>query len=198
MKTAIIFDFGGVLMRTMDYSHRHAWDDRLGLPHGSVERAVHNGESWRQAQCGSIPLSDYWGDVARRLGLSAPQVKQLAADFYRGDQLDPALIGYIRTLRDAGHPVALLSNHSIDLADELVHLGIAELFDPLVVSAQIGVMKPDPHAYQIVLDGLGYPPQKTVFVDDRLDNVQAAQAIGMHAVHFRPEIDLPAELAKFL
>lgn len=60
MKRSIIFDFGGVLMRTIDYTPRHKWDDRLGLPHGSVEKVVHGSESWRQAQVGQMELQGYW------------------------------------------------------------------------------------------------------------------------------------------
>lgn len=58
-KRAVIFDFGGVLMKTVDYSPRHQWDDRLSLPQGSVEKAVHNSDSWTQAQIGKIPLAGY-------------------------------------------------------------------------------------------------------------------------------------------
>lgn len=46
MIKAAILDFGGVIVRTEDYGPRHAWDRRLGLPPGSVEQAVHHGETW--------------------------------------------------------------------------------------------------------------------------------------------------------
>lgn len=198
MKKAMIFDFGGVLMKTVDYAPRFAWDDRLGLPHGSVERAVHNADSWVQAQHGEIPIQNYWADVARQLKLSGEAIRQLAADFYSGDELDSELIDLIRTLRHDGHPVALLSNDSLELLDKLRQLDIAHLFDPLIVSAETGVMKPDARAYEIVLERLNYPAPQTIFIDDRLDNINGAAALGIQAIHYRAGMDLAAALTKLL
>lgn len=192
MQRAVIFDFGGVLMKTVDYSPRFAWDDRLGLPRGSVERIVHNGESWVEAQTGTLSPAAYWADVAQQLKLE--DTTQLSQDFYSGDSLDADLISLIHDLRGAGRAVALLSNDSLELVDKLRRLEIDTLFDPLVISAQIGVMKPHPAAYQAVLDQLKRPPEKTIFVDDRLENVEGAAALGIQAVHYKPGMDLAAIL----
>lgn len=198
MKKAIIFDFGGVLMKTVDYAPRHAWDDRLGLAHGRVEQIVHNQKSWVQAQCGEIPPGQYWSDVAEKLNLSDDEVRQLASDFYSGDQLDLTLIDVIHNLRRDGHPVALLSNESPELLDKLRALDIAHLFDPLVVSCDIGVMKPDPRAYRAVLERLAYPAQETIFIDDRIDNIEGAKALGIQTIHYQVGMDLESVLMKIL
>lgn len=193
-KRAFIFDFGNVLMKTVDYTPRRAWDERLSLPPGSVERAVHNDDSWIQAQTGQIPLVAYWQDVAERLKLSSTDVAQLAEDFYSGDQLDMANIQLIERLRADGHPVALLSNDSLELLPKLERLGITHLFDPLVVSAQIRVMKPDAAAYQAVLSRLGRPAEGTVFIDDRQENIDGATALGIHGVLYTNDLDLESVL----
>jgi putative hydrolase of the HAD superfamily len=190
MKRAIVFDFGGVLMKTSDYAYRHQWDDRLGLPRGSVERVVHGSESWRLAQLGQVTLADYWQDVARQLDLSPDALAALQHDYFAGDMLDEALIAYIQQLRAAGHPVALLSNDSPALREKLQYLGIASLFDPLVISGDIGYMKPAPQAYQAVLDALQLPAHQAVFIDDMPANIAGAQAVGMHAIHYTPALDL--------
>jgi HAD superfamily hydrolase (TIGR01509 family) len=192
MKRAVIFDFGGVLMKTVDYAPRHAWDDRLGLPRGSVERIVHNPESWVQAQHGAISIESYWADVAEQLGLSPQDTRQLATDFYSGDQLDANLMAYIGDLRRRKHPVALLSNDSLELVDRLETLGIASSFSPIVISARIGVMKPAAAAYQTVLDRLNRPPSAAVLIDDRPENIAGARGVGIHAVHYSAGMDLPA------
>ncbi|MBL8156200.1 MAG: HAD family phosphatase [Anaerolineae bacterium] len=184
MKPALIFDFGGVLMRTLDYTPRHRWDEQLGLPLGSVERVVHGGESWRLAQTGTISPEAYWSDVGQQLGLTAEQTRQLAVDFFSGDQLDEALVAFIRQLRAAGHRTALLSNDSPALLEKLQMLQIADLFDPLVISAFIGVMKPDARAYQTVLDRLGITPAQAIFIDDLPRNVAGAQAVGIIGLHY--------------
>jgi len=195
-KCAVVFDFGGVLMKTIDYSPRHAWDQRLGLPEGSVERVVHGIPEWRAAQTGTLSLADYWQAVAQHLNLDQDLVNQLAEDFYSGDMLDTTLINYVNTLRQNGHPVALLSNDSPALKDRLRTLGIDHLFDPLVISACIGVMKPDPAAYQAVLQGRS--PENAIFIDDLPANIEGARALGITSVLYTAGMDLPATLAPML
>lgn len=184
MKPALIFDFGGVLMRTIDYTPRHRWDGQLGLPPGSVERVAHGSESWRLAQTGVLSPEAYWSDVGQQLGLTAEQTRQLAVDFFSGDQLDEELVAYVQQLRATGHRVALLSNDSPALLDKLRGLQIADLFDPLVISAVIGVMKPDARAYQTVLDRLEFAPAQAIFIDDLPRNVAGAQAVGITGLHY--------------
>jgi len=197
MQRAIIFDWGGVLLKTVDYRPRHAWDDRLGLSQGSVEQAVHNATSWVQAQCGLISIEAYWQDVAAQLRLSPEETRQLALDFYSGDQLDLSLIDYLRQLRDDGYTVALLSNESADLPTKLQKLGIADLFDPTVISASIGVMKPAPEAYQAVLTRLKRPADDAIFIDDRLENIHGARTLGIHGVHYAAEWIYPPRWSTF-
>jgi len=198
MIKALIFDFGGVLVRTEDYRPRHAWDERLGLPAGSVERAVHHSDLWVQAQLGRITDTTYWQGVAELLYMRQGDVEQLRRDYFSGDRLNHRLVDFIGELRAQGYAVALLSNESLQLNERLRELGISDLFDPIVISAQIGVMKPDPTAYRVVLQELHVAPREAIFIDDMLANVRGAQAVGLHALLFRPETNLREELKPFL
>ncbi len=194
----IIFDFGGVLMKTVDYAPRHTWDTKLGLTPGHVERIVHGSASWRKAQTGSISLETYRADIANQLHISMDDTQKLLVDFYRGDQLDMALVDYVRQLRAHSYRVALLSNDSIELADKLHQLNIAQLFNPLVISAQIGVMKPDHRAYEAVLEQAQCPPESAVFIDDMSPNIAGAEAVGIHGILYRDGMDIAAALQPFL
>lgn len=198
MPYALVFDFGGVLMKTASRAPRWAWDDRLGLARDTVERVVHGSESWRQAQTGQLDVAAYWADVAAQLSLSADDVAQLERDYFSADQLDMDMVAFIRERKAVGQRIALLSNDSPTLAGKLEALGIDSLFEPLVISAHIGVMKPAPAAYRAVLDQLGCAPHETVFIDDMPANIDGARAVGMHAVLYTPETDLRAALAPFL
>lgn len=198
MKRALIFDFGGVLMKTHDYRPRHLWDERLGLSHGSVERVVHGIDKWLGAQRGEVSLAAYWSAVADQLRLTPDDVQQLAHDFYSGDQLDMHLIDYIRQRRIEGYSVALLSNDSPALLDKLTLLEIAPLFDPLIISAHIGTMKPNAAAYRAVLDALQRPADETIFIDDSTDNIAGAAALGIHTLHYHPNVHLPDALQPLL
>ncbi|HQE19115.1 MAG TPA: hypothetical protein PK607_11460, partial [Aggregatilineales bacterium] len=64
-------------MRTEDYSPRHAWDARLGMPTGHVESVVHGIEAWQQAQRGEISVDAYWQAVGRELGLDGQALAEL-------------------------------------------------------------------------------------------------------------------------
>jgi putative hydrolase of the HAD superfamily len=195
---AFIFDFGGVIVRTEDYHPRHAWDERLGLPVGSVERAVHHSDIWIQAQLGRITPKTYWKGVAELLYMRGDEeLEELRRDYFSGDRLNYRVVDLIRDLRAAGYLVALLSNDSIELETRLDQYGLLDLFDHRLISAYMGMMKPDPTAFRVALQTLQVPPQAALFVDDALTNVRAAQALGIHAVLFRADTDLRAELAKF-
>lgn len=197
MRYALVFDFGGVIMKTITHAPRWAWDERLGLERGSIERAVHNTDSWRRAQTGELPLAEYWADVAQLLRHPVDEMQQLEADFYSGDELDEDIVSLIQQRKALGQKVALLSNDSPALIAKLDRLGIASLFEPLVVSAHIGVMKPDPAAYKAVLERLAHPAANTVFVDDMPANVDGARAAGMIGIHYTPGLDLAQELKPF-
>lgn len=190
MTYAIIFDFGGVLMKTLDYSYRYAWDDRLQLPRGSVERVVHGSTSWRHAQVNQLGIEDYWQDVAQQLRLDDEALSALQADYFKGDSLDTELIHLIRSLKAEGFRVGLLSNDALTLREKLQLLEIIDLFDPLIISAAIGVMKPAPEAYQAVLDLLQLPPEQVLFIDDMPDNITGANAVGMQGILYQPGMNL--------
>lgn len=196
MIKAYVFDFGGVIMRTEDESPRHAWDERLGLPTGSVERAVHHSDLWVQAQLGRISEAAYWRGVAELLYMRDYDIAELRRDYFSGDRLNYRLVDLIRELRAKGSLTALLTNDSLQFSARLRELKIDDLFDHVLISAHIGVMKPDPTAYRVALQTLQVPPHETLLVDDSLVNIRAAQALGIQTILFRPETDLRVELAR--
>lgn len=195
---AVIFDWGGVLMRTHDYTRRHEWDARLGLPPWSVERVVHGSAAWMQAQRGEISVEAYWQAVADELGLSAKALTLLRHDFYADDRLDEDLIALIRELREQGVKVGLLSNNSVAVIELMEALSIVDLFDVRVISAEIGILKPDPRAYHAILQQLSVRPEQSLFIDDSPVNVDGAQAIGMAAVQFQASLDLRETVRRWL
>lgn len=198
MPLAFIFDFGGVLMKTVDYTPRHAWDDRLGLPHGSVEKAVHNPDSWLRAQKGEITLDEYWADVAAQLGISSDDIRQLAHDFYAGDALDAQLLALVKKLRADGHVVGLLSNDSLELEPKLHRLNIHHLFDPLHISAKLGLMKPHPDIYAYVRQSLPHDAYPIVLIDDRIDNIHGAIKAGWVGVFYQLNLDIQPILYRLI
>jgi len=184
MIKGVIFDIGGVLLRTHDQSGRRKWETRLGLESGELAYLVFDSELGRQAQLGHVSLEEVWAWVRTRFDLPPAELATLKHDFWSGDRLDRELCGYIRGLR-ADYRTAMLSNNwARDGRVMAEKIGIADCFDAFVTSAEIGVMKPDPRIYQVALERLGVSPAEAVFVDDFVENVDAARRLGMGAVHF--------------
>ena len=188
---AVIFDIGGVLVRTEDLEPRRAWERRFGLPDWGLAKIVFENRYAAPATIGRASLDEVWAEVGRQLRLSAGELAQLRADFWSGDRYDQALIDYLRALRPR-YKTGILSNAWPGTrAVHAAHLN-GDAFDDLVYSAEVGLAKPDPAIYRLALDRLQVAPAEAVFVDDVLENVAAAQALGMAGVQFRPGMDAAA------
>jgi putative hydrolase of the HAD superfamily len=179
-----VWDLGGVILRTMDWSLRSRWEERLGLPRMQLTRLVFESDASRRATLGQASDDDVWQSVADTLKLDPPTRDQLRRDYFALDQIDSALMQFIRGLRSRVR-VGMITNAWPDVRRYLVNeFKIADAFDPLIVSAEVGFAKPDPRIYQLMLERLGMEPAEAVFVDDFEDNVAGARWVGMQAVHF--------------
>jgi len=92
----------------------------------------------------------------------------------------PAMYDTIRALRGAGFGTALLSNSWG--CDEYPRADFSELFDTVVISAEVGMRKPEEGIFLYAAQTLGLTPQECVFIDDIEANVNAAVACGMAGV----------------
>jgi putative hydrolase of the HAD superfamily len=182
---ALIFDYGGVLMRTVDPTARRRLERQFNLDRGRAEELVFRSPRWDDVQHGRIDSQAFWADVGERLGLDAGGVEAFRRGFWAGDRPDEELVDHVRHLRHQGHRTALLSNAPADLPEYLEQLGIADAFDVIVISGAEGVVKPDPEIYRRALDRLDVAPHEAVFVDDMRVNVEAARSVGLHAWRFR-------------
>ncbi len=193
---AVIFDLGGVLVRTEDQAPRVALAERLGISRRELNDLVFDSPSAQQASLGQLTAAQHWGAVREALGMPEDGFEAVAQEFWAGDRLDPELVAYIRALRPR-YRTALLSNAWDDLRGYLTgRWGIADAFDELVISAEVGMTKPDPRIYHLVLERLGVQPGEAVFVDDFMENINAARALCIHAIHFQSPQQALADLER--
>ncbi len=185
MKTsAIIFDFGGVLLRTRDHSLRIKWEKKLGLKRWEFEEYIFNGPVGRKAQLGRASWQAVWDDAGQKFGLSAAEQAQAQQDFFGGDALDEDLTALIRQLK-ARYTIGLLSNTWFsDGGAMLRQFNTADAFHFTLTSAEVGVMKPDARIYQLALQRANAAPAQTLFIDDSERNIIAARKLGMQTIHF--------------
>jgi putative hydrolase of the HAD superfamily len=187
---AVFVDFGGVIMRTEDKGPRTRQAERLGMSYRDLEKIFFESDSSQRASTGEIPEETHWQTVAQALGVSRSEADKIIAEFFSGDRADAALLDFLRGLRPE-RKVGLISNAWSGLRGFISDQKFENVFDEMIISAEVGLMKPDPRIYRLALEKLGSCPEESVFIDDVLVNVEAARSIGMSAIQFtQPEKSL--------
>jgi glucose-1-phosphatase len=195
---AVIFDLGGVLVRTESQESRQRLAANLGYSPEDLYHLVFDNPSAVQATLGQVSWEGHWAAVAQTLQMSQDEVRAVQEAFFADDRLDEDLVAYIRTLRSR-FTTALLSNAWDNLRTFLVDTWkIADAFDEILISAEVGLAKPDPRIFRLILQRLQLKAQQAVFVDDFIQNIEAARKIGLHTVHFRTPAQALAELQTLL
>jgi len=185
MIKAVIWDLGGVIVRTMDTSFREKWEDRLNLQPGELHDIVFDGSAGRSASVGEVGPDEVWDGIAVRFDLSHDECANLQEDFWRGDSVDHHLVSFIDQIHQ-GYKSGLISNAWLSLRSLIeVEWKIDYLFDDVLISAEMGVTKPDPAIYNRSLANLDVNPKNAIFVDDFKVNIHAAESLGMKTVWFQ-------------
>src|SRR5262245_33418028 len=102
MLKAVIFDVGGVLIRTQSRAGREKWAGQLGMDGWAFENFVFSGESGRLAQLGRKSFAEHWQWLRIHFGLSEAEIAEMQRDFFAGDSLNEPLLDHIKRLRQAG------------------------------------------------------------------------------------------------
>ena len=195
MIKTIFFDIGGVLIdihpeRTYQYLSDSAdvetnmvkesfpWDD-----HDQYERGIMNNEDWFIAYKDALPQpcclkrSDFWNAWKLLLGEEKNTVNILEA-------------------LNKQYSIWLLSNtNPKHIQDEIEKRYLfPSLVNGAVYSFDVGVRKPEKEIYEIAMQRANTKPQECLFIDDLLENIQAAKQIGIEGIHFRSSEQLKQDL----
>ena len=191
---AVIFDFGGVIVRTEDQTGRLRAAARLGVSLDELYHTVFDAPIAVQATIGAVPAEAVWAHATVLFKLDPAGLAQLQADFWSGDRRDDALVAFIRSLRPA-FKTGILSNAWSD-GRQIIgeRFGLRDAVDDLVISAEAKVAKPDRRIFDLALARLGVQPAEAIFVDDFARNIEGARAIGMQTVHFKSAAQAIAEV----
>jgi glucose-1-phosphatase len=195
---AVIFDLGGVLVRTEDRRSRTDLAHRLGITYDQLSSLVFESESARLATLGKRSTEEHWESVRETLEVSADAFPTVRADFWGGDVLDTELVAYISSLKPR-IKTGLLSNAWDNLRKVINNTWkISQAFDDIVISAEVGISKPDPRIYHLAVERLGVLPQEAAFVDDFPNNVRSAQEVGLHGILFKSSDQTLQDLEELL
>lgn len=218
----IIFDCGRVITLDQDAGLAARMAAIVGAPEADFARvyAEERGEYDR----GTMSAADYWARVARRFGAEiggaggsgpaggsggaagsgpAALATLLELDVQSWFNINPETVAIVRQLKEKGYRLLILSN--MNLEGKLRMLGQARylrgedwiaLFDEVIVSCDLKLLKPEPAIYAASLERANAQAGECLFIDDNPANVEAAQASGMNACVFTGAAQLAATLRK--
>jgi HAD superfamily hydrolase (TIGR01509 family) len=195
---AVIFDFGGVLVRMVDDRPRLELARQLGVSLSRLDELVFFSVSAQQASRGEISVGKHWEAVGLALGIQPADMPKFLEQYWSADDVNWELLEYIRQLHP-GYKLGLLSNAWDDLRQTLhQRWDIDGLFDQLIISAEVKMVKPDPRIFHLAVERLGVQPSEAAFVDDIAENVIAAREVGLKAIQYKNTHQTITQLADYL
>lgn len=175
----IVFDLGGVVFMR---DPKKCTEDFIRF--FSFVRAEQMPWFWNEYDRGTRTLEEVKGDLCELNHCDRAKVDeyvQLAID--KQEVIAPTEV-LIHDLKAAGYRLYVLSNMSKEFIEFLRRVPVYRYFDGEVVSCEEGVCKPEPEIYRLLLTRYGLNPQETLFIDDRKENVEAAEREGITGFRF--------------
>jgi putative hydrolase of the HAD superfamily len=195
---AIIFDYGEVLC----HRNEAAWHDMLALT--ALDIPAFESIYWRdrhQYDLGHFDGAGFWQRFAAHAGrtFTPEEIRTLIdADVRMWTETDPVMLAWIASLQSRGLRTAVLSN----MVPEVLHALRTESrfswlsgFTQLTWSCELHIAKPDPAIYLHTCERLGVAPADALFLDDKPENIAAAEALGLHGLLFTTVEQLRRDLA---
>ncbi|WP_157246188.1 HAD family hydrolase [Nonomuraea typhae] len=182
---AVLSDLDGVI-RIFDDKVQDEIEARYGLP---MRKTAFRPDLIMPATLGRITERQWIEALTAELG-GDERARQAAREFgevpFRVDEEVRAILAKLQETV----PLIIVTNAMDTLDEHLDRLGLTYFADAVVSSAKVGVAKPDRRIYEIGAELAGVAPERCVFIDDRLENVEGARALGMTGIHYRAVADL--------
>lgn len=193
---AVVFDVGNVL---------YGWDPEAFLVRqiaDDEERLRFLEESdfygWHESLDGGRPFDRAAAELSEKFPSYAALIRAWGDRF--GETIKhpvPGVHTIVEQLDSRGVPLFAITNFSADFWAPFAarERAFFSRFRDIVVSGEVKLLKPDPAIYYLALDRFGLKPEQALFIDDRQINVEAAEAVGMHAHLFTDAAELQQRLA---
>ncbi|WP_243740758.1 HAD family phosphatase [Streptomyces sp. 8K308] len=205
--TTLVCDYGGVLTNPLLETYQ-AFADRTGIPLETIAAAF----AAATRRHGATPMGDLEiaaiteAQMVRRVTDEMPpetadllEGRSFGELWFLGRHANEELVTFLRTVREDGRRVALLTNNVREWEPRWrATLPVDELFDLVVDSSVERVRKPDPEIYRRLLARLDTEPSSCLFVDDTEENLLPARELGMHTVLFDNTSQAVKEIAALL
>jgi HAD superfamily hydrolase (TIGR01549 family) len=188
MIKAIIFDFFGVLALRNAGSFRQTY-----FPNDSA-KISRNKKAQEDLARGLISYDNYINELAEIGGVDRETVVKYTGEF----QSNIELLEYISNQLKPGYKLGIISNAGADWVLRILGPTNVDLFDDIVLSYKVGMIKPEPEIYELAAKNLSVKPNECIFVDDIMSYCQGAQKVGMKFVWYQNFGQMRADLEKIL
>ena len=180
MTNVILTDLDGVIRIWSPEIHRQA-ERATGLPEGAILGAAFSDDLLPLVITGQISDDEWRGRIADLLSQNFPDANaEHAVELWSASpgEVNLEVMEILRACRKRAQLV-LISNATSRLRSDLQRLGIAEDFDHIINSSEVGFAKPDPNIYSTALNTVGAAPGQALFIDDNAGHVAAAMRLGI-------------------
>jgi len=193
----IIFDLGGIVVPEVTEKIRKGICEFANVDENIL--LEHYNKLKSKLTKGELSLLDYYESLVEEMSLSVDADLLLKRHMYLyseyGDRYNKDVLSLIETLKKK-YMVVALTNTEIEVGEHNRGAGLFDYFDKVFLSTEMKVMKPEESIYLRVASDLQCSPKEVVFVDDRIENVEAAKRVCMNAILFENINQLKKELTK--
>lgn len=181
----IIWDFSGVLLKPRVPDPHAFIAGELGVDPRKFAKYL-DGEGNRMLDLGEESEVEFYQRIIREQNLEEQDAMRIFNHyFFDLFELNQELINYIRQSR-ARFKMGLCSNFSSLLRSLMINKWkIIDLFDVLVISSEVKLIKPDAPIYLLTLEKMALKPDEVIFVDDSEKNIAGANALGIRGILFK-------------
>lgn len=187
MIKAVIFDCFGVLVGQGFWAvYRKAGGD----PVADAEFIDH----WiNRANLGEVTQPEFRQAMADKIGIS---VDRYVSEYNKDEVPNPPIFEFIKQELKPKYKIGLLSNANVGVIPRRIPPDLLSLFDAVVVSGEVKLLKPDPAIYRLTAERLGVSPQEAVFTDDHDRYLPGATEVGMHTILYTGLDDFKRKLSE--
>ena len=196
---ALLFDLGGVVI-DIDFDRVFArWAAHAQCDSAAIRKRFAQDAPYQRHERGEIDAAAYFASLRRTLGIAI-------SDAQFADGWNEVFVGEVpgaaALLRRAGEKMPLYAFTNSNPTHQHVwsrrFSSMLGMFRRVFVSSDLGKRKPEPEAFHAVAAAIGVPPERILFFDDSLENVEGARASGLRAVHVRSVVDVEDSLQAIL
>ena len=194
---AIIFDFGGVLF---DWNPHNLYRAYFPDQPEAIDEFLEEIDfyAWNAKQDQGRSFAEGVAELSAKFPHRTELIRAYADNW--GDSIKGEIAGTVEILYELkakGYPLYGLSNWSLETYAHIKDYPFLKEFDEIILSGEVGLIKPDPAIYRLLLSKIEYSAEECVFIDDSLVNVETARDLGFQAIWFADPEKLKRVLRKY-